>query len=671
MSDINIPGVNNSKINTQKMIDAIMDAERKPLKRMESDLDRIKKTKKIWQDLNGGLSKLKDSANALFSYDSPFSSKKAVSSDETVLTAVATRKAVVTDTTLRVKQIATADRFMSGSIPKDFKVKEGTYRFRVGDKEISLTFHGGSLQEFADAVNKKGGKFLRATVVPNTSTTSVLLIEALLTGDKNKLSLHDAAITLAEETGMMKRVPTSSLDVNVTTPQVKDANGAAGNRFEVKDGALTVKPQSSLSLPLTPPFTLNKNMILEYDVKTTVLPEDQAPTVQTPPPPVIPETGGIDYKGIHIDSEKSIIILPEEEVPEPPQRVDNPAVLSYTTQGSRKPLPPVADTAEYVTVRVPIGESSSVIEAINIDNSNTHREISLRNVRILDPTVRGDYAPVNPLSQSHDAIVEYNGVDVIRDSNSIDDLIPEVTLNLLKQSDEQVKLSIKYDTEAMKGGIINFVGTYNRLMTDIDILTRSDESIIERAGYLSDSEREQAYERLAFMKGDTTLMRAKSSMQTIMMNAYKTSGGQQMALLAQIGVSTNTVNTGTIDKTMLRGYLQIDETKLDAALTSKPELVKELFGYDTDKDLLIDTGVAYTLDAYIRPYTMTGGLIATRLSTVDTQMARKQREITNFKRVLEDKERQLRLKYGRMEGAIENLQKTNDALRNFSNQQNK
>jgi flagellar hook-associated protein 2 len=666
MSDVNIPGVTNSKINTQKMIDAIMDAERKPLKRMESELDTFKKTKKIWQDLNLSLNKVKDSANALYSFDSPFSAKKASSSDETVLTAVATRKAVVADKELRVKQIASADRFMSGSVKPDYRVKEGTYRFSVGDKEVSLAFHGGSLSEFAEAVNKKGGKLLRAAVVKNTADSQVLVLEALLTGSKNKLALHDAALTLAEETGMLRRVPTASLDVNLTKPEVKKTEPGA-DRFQVENGSLIVQPQTSLSLPIKPPFALNQNMVLEYEVKSSLLPENQVTRPDEPPPPLIPETGGIDYKGIHIDSEKSIIILPDEEIPKPPVRVDNPAVLTYTSQGQRLPLPPVADTADYVAVRVPIGEKSASVEAITIDNTNTHRVISLRNVRILDPTVRGEYAPTNPLSESRDAIVEYNGVDVIRDANAITDLIPEVTVNLLDKSDKKIKLSIKYDTEAMKESIIGFVGTYNRFITEIDILTRGDESIIDKAGYMSDAEKQKSYERLAVMKGDTTLMRTKSNMQNIMMNAYKTSGGQEMALLAQIGVATSAVNAG-IDKTMLRGYLQIDEGKLDIALTARPELVKELFGYDQDRDLLIDTGVAFTLDSFIKPYTQTGGLVATRLSTIDTQATRKEREITNFKKVLEDKERQLKLKYGKMEGAIENLQKSNESLRNLNSQ---
>jgi flagellar hook-associated protein 2 len=670
VSDINIPGVTNSKINSQKMIDAIMDAKRAPLKRMESELDAFKKSKKVWQDLNLEITKLKDSANELYSFDSPFSSKKAVSSDESILTAVPTRKAVVIDTELRVKQMATADRFMSASVPKDFQVKEGTYRFRVGDKEITVAFHGGSLTEFVDAVNKKGGKFLRVSVVNNTATSSVLVIEALLTGEKNKLVFFDDALKLAEETGMLKRIQTSSLNVPLTTTSVVKKTDAAAGQFQVEKDTLTVGPQTSLQIPIKPPFPLTKNMVLEYEVKSTPLTEEEIKRPETPPGPSIPETGSIDYKGIHVESEKSIVILPEQKIPEPPKRVDNMSVLAYSSQGNVKALPDVADSSDFVTVTVPIGADTPSLEALLVNNTNTHRSIALRNIRVIDPTVRGDYAPTNPLSQSRDAIVEYNGVDVVRDSNSIADLIPEVTLNLHDQSDKKVKLSVKYDTEAMKSSIINFVGSYNRLLTQIDILTRNDESIVDKAAFLSDAEKEEARGELALLKGDITLMQLKSSLQTIAMNSYKTSGGQAMALLSQIGISTNTVNTGAIDRAMLRGYLQIDESKLDNALTSQPELVKELFGYDQDRDLIVDTGVAFAVDSYLKPYVRTGGIIATRLQTLDTQMTSKNREISDLKKSLDDYEQQLKLKYGKMEGAIEELQKSNQSLNNL-NQQNK
>jgi flagellar hook-associated protein 2 len=672
MSDVNIPGVTNNRINSQKMMDAIMNAERVPLKRMETEMDGFKKSKKIWQDFNLNLTKLKDSANELFSFNSPFSAKKAVSSDETILTAVATRKAVVTEKELKVKQVATADRFMSDSVGKDFKVGEGNYRFTIGEKEITISFHGGSLQEFADAINKKGGTYLHASVVNNTAKTQVFVLESLITGEKNKLTFHDDAVPFAEQIGMIKKTATSSLDVSISEPNIEKTDAPLdATKYQIENGTLTVKPQTELQIPIKPPFPLTKNMVLEYEVKTTVLKEEELKQPDKPPGPTIPETGSIEYKGIKIYSEKSIVILPEEKVNETPPRVDDMTVLSYKSNGEKHALPDVKDTNEYYKVSFPIGQTTGNIEGIIVENKNTNRNISIRNIKITDPTVRGDYTPTNPLSQSHDAIIEYNGVEIIRDTNTITDLIPEVTVNLHEQSDKKVKLSVQYDTEAMKAGIVALIGNYNRIVTEIDILTRSDSSIIEKAGYLSDAEKEKALDRLALLKGDVTLMQLKSNLQTIMMNGYKTSGGSEMSLLSQIGISTNAGTSGTIDKSTLRGYLQIDESKLDNALKSKPELIRELFGNDVNGDLVVDSGVAFSLDARLKPYVQIGGIITTHLQTIDTQMTRKQKEITDFQKHLEDYERELKKKYGQMEGMIDQLNKSNQQLQNMNNSQNK
>ena len=644
-----------------------MDAERVPLTRMENEFDTFKKIKKIWQEFNLSLSKLRESANNLYSFNSPFNSKKAVSSNEAVVTATATRKAVVETKELIVHQIATSDRFMSESLPKDYKVSAGNYTFQIGEKEITVVFSGGSLQDFVDAVNKKGGKDLKASLVNDTKNTQVLVLEALLTGSKNKMLLKEDALRLAEEIKMVKRVTKSSLELALNEEAVAKTSGQAEtNKYSVQNGELTLRPQSELQIPIRPPFSLNPNMVLEYELKVFELSEAEKAQL-TPPGPTLPDPGSIEYKGIRIYNEPSILILPETEKPETTKRVDNLNILSFRSGNTNYDLPPIKASSDFYKVTVPIGEAAKSIDAIILNNTNTHRVITIRNIKVIDPTVRGDYAPTHPITEAKDAIIEYNGIRVIRETNEISDLIPEVTLTLHDKSDEKIRLSIKYDTEAIKESIIAFVGNYNRLITEIDILTRKDSSIIESATYLSDSEKEKAAERLGILNGDLTLTQLKASLQNIMMNAYKTSGGQEMALLAQIGISTNT-RTGTgIDRTLLRGYLQIDEDKLDAALKSKPDLVRQLFGNDLDGDLVVDSGAAFKVDTQLKPYITSGGIISTRIATLDTQIARKEKDIINFKRYLENFERDLKTKYGNVQALIEQLEKSRKQLENFNN----
>jgi flagellar hook-associated protein 2 len=105
-------------------------------------------------------------------------------------------------------------------------------------------------------------------------------------------------------------------------------------------------------------------------------------------------------------------------------------------------------------------------------------------------------------------------------------------------------------------------------------------------------------------------------------------------------------------------------------LKAHPEWAKELFGNDTDGDLVVDTGVAFTVDSYLKPYINTGGIIDTRVATLNSQLARKQTEIKNYNEHLEDYEAKLRRKYGMMEGMLDALEKNSQSLKNL-NQGNK
>ena len=168
------------------------------------------------------------------------------------------------------------------------------------------------------------------------------------------------------------------------------------------------------------------------------------------------------------------------------------------------------------------------------------------------------------------------------------------------------------------------------------MLTRKDAAVIDEAGYLTDEEKKKAAERLGLLTGETMLSNLKSSMQQIMMNAYPTSRSRDLALLAQIGIATDLRRPGSgIDKTRLRGYLEVDEAKLEAAIASWPDAIRELFGNDTDGDLVVNAGVAYSLDALLRPYVQTGGILPNRVAGTDTLIARSTREISDYEKRLD------------------------------------
>ena len=180
MSDIIIPGIT-SNYNTDKIIEGLMEIERIPVNRLETRVETFKDQKQVWMEVSRKLSGFRDGAKSLYGFQNPFQNRIASSSDESILTATASREAEEREQTLIVKQAAASDRFLSHSLDRDYKVPSGTYRFTVGEEEISFIFKGGSVAKFIDTLNKKGKEVLRGSSVTDTQDTQVVLIESLIT----------------------------------------------------------------------------------------------------------------------------------------------------------------------------------------------------------------------------------------------------------------------------------------------------------------------------------------------------------------------------------------------------------------------------------------------------------------------------------------------------------
>ena len=666
MSDLSIPGVTN-KYNTEKSIQALVETERVPLKRLEADRETLQGQRGAWLALNQKMTSVREGARELYGFQNPFNNKLAQSSDDSILTATAARTAQEEKVEIRVKQVAAADRFLSRSLARDLKAPAGLYRFTLGAEEVKVSFRGGSLRELAAAINAKGGSLLAASVVEDTPTTQVLVIESKKTGAANPLALHDQAAAFAVQIGLLERSPTAGRALEISPGSVTAAQGT-----KISEGVLSLSPGAEARLPIQPPVSLTGSMVLSLEVRVSSLPEEAFQKPSAPPGPAIPDTGGIEFQGIRVESARSRTVLPSWEEPKAPVRVDDPAVLFAEAQGRSVGLPPLKDSPEFYTVEVGPGELPGELSALVLRNRNTHRVVEVRGVRIYDKAARGDFRPARPLSTAKDAVIEMDGVEVSRPENTLSDLMPGVTLSLHSAGEKPVSLDVHKDLESIKNSLIRFFGNYNDLLTRVDILTRKDEAVIRDAQFLSDQEREQAAKELGLFTGNTTLMQLKSRLQRIMMDPYPTDGGRELSLLAQMGITTSVgafQAGGAINKSLLRGYLQIDEARLEQTINRNPQWVRQLFGYDRDKDLVVDSGVAFVTDTYLKSYVDTGGIVAGRVGALADNLTRKAREIESYNKHLVEYEEELRRKFGIMEGALDTLEQSSRTIENLNRRQ--
>jgi len=647
MSDISIPGVTASKYKTDELIEGLMKVERVPRDRADADLKLYQKQQKAWRDLNQQTSTLRDTAKSLYSYNNPFSEKNASSTNERAITASATRDARDQSIKVSISQIAAADSFLSREVPEDGKVPKGEYAFSVGEKTISFSWKGGSYRDFFDALNRRSEGVLRGSLIQVTPNTRSMLIESLKTGSKERLAFSKDALAFALDAGFIKKN-----DATVIT---------------VKPDAIQARPVSNAVAEFSAPARASNGYTLEYTISVAGEDASAAP----PPPPPGPDTGkpgSITYQEITIVNFDSETALAEAQAPVPREPVSDLSVLSLrSTKGIAIPLPPIPEMASKITVTVPLGEYGDV-NALLVQNKNTARSVTLENIKIYDPKVAGDYVPVNPVSVAQDAIMKYEGISITRSTNTIDDLVPGVTLTLNEPTDKTETLTIKPDTEVAKEAIIGLVGNYNRVLAEINILTQNKPEIITEISYFTPDEKKEAEEKLGMLQGDTTLNGVKSSLQRITSNVYRTRETNAITLLAQIGISTKTTAGAGVEASRMRGYLEIDEKKLDENLKSHIQEIKALFGYDSDGDLVIDSGVAQALDANLTPYVQTGGIFPSRTQGLGTRISDTQKKITKLDEQLKQKESELKAKYGQMEGTLNSLQNQSNAISNFNKQ---
>ena len=653
MSDIYIPGVR-SRFNTDQLIEDLMRIERLPRDRAVNTIERLQAERSYWQEIGRRTAALAEASRMLFSFQNPFSDRVVTSSDSAVLSGTAVRDAMEQERSFIVRQVAEADRFLSSPLDENFRIDAGLYSFTVGDEEISFDFRGGTMREFVDALNRRGRDLIQASIITVRPGTRSLLIESRVTGEENRLNFLGDSITLGERTGMIGRTNDS--------------------RQDFSEGIIRAASRETVDIQMSVNIPTSGNMILRLDAFTEVRAQDGWTAPRPPPGPAIPSAGSISHGGIVIQNDPTSVDLPRWTAPAPPQRVDNMGVLELTfSDGSRMTLPPIIDSQGFNSYQYDLHHLAPGrnIIALSIVNDNTHRDISIRNVQVMDPNALGGIRPLNPVSTAQDSIVSMEGIEIRRSSNQIDDLIPGVTITARMVSDRPVSLRIEPDREAVKDAVISFVGNYNRLMAEINVLTRNDSRIIDELTYLTRDEREEYSERLGAFNGDSSLMQLRNHLLNIVNSPYPTnSGARDVTLMASFGIGTNVLGATGTDASRLRGYLEINERILDAAIETRLEELRDLFAVDTTGDRLADTGIAFATDALMRPYNQTGGIIALRTGTMNSRIDQETQRIQNMDRQLLAREAELRRQYAQMEAAFNRMERMSSSLDNFSNQVN-
>lgn len=682
MAGINIPGVTN-QYNTNETVEKLMQIERIPLTREQKTLDSYKAQQDAWRSINRKMTELRDSVKTLYSFDNPFNNKITSSTEEYAITADATRKATYESFKVDVIQPATADRFLTSELDSDTKVPAGTYTYKINDKSITMRWKGGSLQDFSNALNRRGGELLKTRVIGASKGKKTLSIESQKTGSENRLTFEDDAKTFAESSGMIIRVKPKTIEfgtnrndyrnIQPETPEQERLPQISAANLKISGENVVVPPRGGYALSIPETVLGTPGTHIQFAIKKQDATDITVALNKQESKPVFPDSGTATFKDVTIRNAPIDASLP----PEPEKKIKPLDPISTSDvlfvkmkDGSEKHIStPGLLSGEETKIDISLDDYKN-IDSLVIKNRNTGISLSVTSVSALNPSENRGFVPQHAISSADDAIIKYEGITIRRPTNTIDDVVPEVTLNVFDKTEKTATIAVKPDVESAKEALITFVGKYNQSLAEINILSQNKPKIIEELDYLSSDEKKEKQEKLGMFSTDSSLTSLKSALQTAASANYKFDEDAKITMLSQIGIATNATNYSGYTPSKLRGYLEIDEKKLDSELEKHLDDVRNMFGYDSDGDLIIDSGIGYKLDKQLTAYVQSGGVFAMKTSSLDARIKSSEQKIARLETQMDDKEAELRTKYGQMEGALNSLESQQNTIKNFSNSGN-
>jgi len=177
------------------------------------------------------------------------------------------------------------------------------------------------------------------------------------------------------------------------------------------------------------------------------------------------------------------------------------------------------------------------------DISITDNDDHLSDKLLDDADPDDDVDGMTTVQDGVDAKFKFNGVEITRESNSVDDLLSGVTITLKDVG--KTNVNIQQDREHIEERITNFVDKYNSAIYQLGEDTKSSQEVSERGAFSSDS----------VIKG----------MKSSLVNIISTVGEGQGKLL-DFGIEVGD-----------DGRLSLNSTKLNEKLDEDPANVKSFF----------------------------------------------------------------------------------------------
>lgn len=204
-------------------------------------------------------------------------------------------------------------------------------------------------------------------------------------------------------------------------------------------------------------------------------------------------------------------------------------------------------TSQLVLTSKDSGEINTLKITVDDDDA-TDTDTSGLSQLAYDPTAAvGSGENMSEIQEAKNALLNIDGIDIVKYSNTIDDAVDGLTLTLLKTTDtgESVSLGIESDEDTIKESIKSFVNAFNKLNDTFKDLTKYNADDTTKNGKLI---------------GDGTLRTISYQMRSVLTNSI---GSGTLTTLNDVGVKFNDSGLLVLDEAILSEA--IDENFSDIA----------------------------------------------------------------------------------------------------------
>ncbi len=271
--------------------------------------------------------------------------------------------------------------------------------------------------------------------------------------------------------------------------------------------------------------------------------------------------------------------------------------------------------------------------AVNAFTLSIASEVSGRRGELTIDTVGVDLG-LTTLSRAQDAVVSIgadasnNPLLVTGSSNTLEGVVPGVTLNLLSASEDPVTVTVAQDVDSMVGAIGSFVSSYNAVLGTLDQATSFDSDTLARGPLL----------------GDGTVNQIRSRLRRVILQPFQ-GVDASFSRLFSVGIRFGA-----------GGRLEFNEERFREQLDESPERVEELF---TKEDTGFAAVVKSTLEELTRSF---DGLVARKDQLLTNQQDLLNRRIDSLNVLLQGKRQRLQAQFVGLESSLANLQGQQSAI---------